>query len=160
MEKEELEYGYIDENGYLRSKFFRPTSEMVRNEDGSITVVEVSIEQQLARLAGDWKPVDRIDETKTESSDPDYAVFIRPYDAGDHIAYNYLSKFDRKGVMRRIQALKDKLSSTDYKIMKCYEATMLKEALPYDVSELHIQRQAWRDDINELEGKLAACTDL
>lgn len=157
---EEFEYGYIDNNGYLRSRFFAPISEMVKNEDGTASMVEVSVEEQLARLSGTWKPVDHLDEARMESEDPDFVIVLVPYDAGDHIAYNYLSKFDRKGVMKRIQVLKDKLSSTDYKIMKCYEATMLKEALPYDVSELHIQRQAWRDDINELEGKLAAHNDL
>lgn len=157
---EEIEYGYIDDYGCLRSRFLLPISETVRNEDGTTDIVEVSVEQQLARLSGTWKPVDHVDEARMVSEDPDFVIVLSPYDAGDRIAYNYLSKFDRKGVMRRIQALKDKLSSTDYKIMKCYEATMLKEALPYDVSELHIQRQTWRDDINELEGKLAAHTDL
>ena len=110
---EEIEYGYIDDYGCLRSRFLLPISETVRNEDGTTDIVEVSVEQQLARLSGTWKPVDHVDEARMVSEDPDFVIVLSPYDAGDRIAYNYLSKFDRKGVMRRIQALKDKLSSTD-----------------------------------------------
>ena len=51
----------------------------------------------------------------------------------------------------QISKLKAQLESTDYKIIKCSEAQLMGEELPYDISELHAERQALRDRINELE---------
>ena len=51
-----------------------------------------------------------------------------------------------------IAQLKAELAASDYKIIKCSEAQLIGEALPYDVQELHTERQAIRDRINELEG--------
>lgn len=51
----------------------------------------------------------------------------------------------------RIDELKQQLSDTDYKIIKCSEYQMSQLELPYDIAELHAQRQALRDEINELE---------
>lgn len=53
---------------------------------------------------------------------------------------------------REIWRLKDELSATDYKIIKCSEYNLAGSALPYDIAELHATRQALRDRINELEG--------
>ena len=50
-----------------------------------------------------------------------------------------------------IARLKAELASTDYQIIKCSECQMLGQPMPYDVAELHAQRQAIRDEINELE---------
>lgn len=55
---------------------------------------------------------------------------------------------------KEIGQLKAELSATDYKIIKCSEASLLGEELPYNVSELHATRQALRDRINQLESKL------
>lgn len=52
---------------------------------------------------------------------------------------------------QRIAELKAELNSTDYKIIKCSECSLAGEELPYDIAELHVQRQALRDEINELE---------
>lgn len=51
----------------------------------------------------------------------------------------------------RISQLKEQLASTDYKIIKCSECSLVGIDLPYDIAELHAQRQALRDEINELE---------
>lgn len=51
-----------------------------------------------------------------------------------------------------IEQLKAQLASTDYKVVKCSEAQMTGEELPYDIVALHAERQALRDRINELEG--------
>lgn len=51
----------------------------------------------------------------------------------------------------RINDLKAQLDSTDYKIIKCSECSLAGVDLPYDIAELHAQRQAIRDEINELE---------
>jgi hypothetical protein len=54
---------------------------------------------------------------------------------------------------RRIAELKLQLSDTDYKIIKCSEYQLAGLELPYDVVALHAQRQAIRNEINELEGE-------
>lgn len=51
----------------------------------------------------------------------------------------------------RIAELKSELNSTDYKIIKCSECSLAGVELPYDIAELHAERQALRDEINELE---------
>lgn len=51
-----------------------------------------------------------------------------------------------------IEQLKAQLASTDYKVIKCSEAQMTGEELPYDIVALHAERQALRNQINELEG--------
>ena len=51
----------------------------------------------------------------------------------------------------KIRRLKAKLSTTDYKVIKCSECQLLGKEMPYDVAELHAERQAIRDEINELE---------
>lgn len=54
---------------------------------------------------------------------------------------------------QRIAELKTELNSTDYKIIKCSEYQLAGIDLPYDVAELHTQRQTLRDEINELENE-------
>lgn len=51
----------------------------------------------------------------------------------------------------RIAELKAQLDSTDRRITKCSEYQMVGIELPYDIVELHAQRQALRDEINLLE---------
>ena len=54
-------------------------------------------------------------------------------------------------VEEQIAALKTELAATDYKIIKCSEAQLVGENLPYDITALHAERQLLRDRINELE---------
>jgi hypothetical protein len=51
----------------------------------------------------------------------------------------------------RLPELLALLSGTDYKIIKCYEAALVGEALPYDAQELRRTRQEWRDEINRIQ---------
>ena len=51
----------------------------------------------------------------------------------------------------KIAKLKKQLSATDYKVIKCSECQLLGEEMPYDIAALHAERQAIRDEINELE---------
>lgn len=53
-----------------------------------------------------------------------------------------------------IEAIKRQLSSSDYKIIKCYEASLQGLPSPYDVAALTVERQSLRDKINILESKL------
>ena len=52
----------------------------------------------------------------------------------------------------KIDHLKQQLTDTDYKIIKCYEYQLAGLQLPYDIQVLHAERQALRDQINALEG--------
>lgn len=56
-----------------------------------------------------------------------------------------------KTTEQQIAELKAQLSATDYKVIKCSECQMLGMEMPYDVAELHAQRQVLRDGINILE---------
>ena len=72
-------------------------------------------------------------------------------------AYNGEYTIEDDGVEKsrdeQIAQLKEQLSATDYKVIKCAECQLLGEAMPYDVAELHAQRQAIRDEINILEAE-------
>ena len=53
-----------------------------------------------------------------------------------------------------IESLKSELQSSDYKVIKCAEAMAIGAELPYNMTELHKERQALRDKINELESEV------
>jgi hypothetical protein len=57
--------------------------------------------------------------------------------------------------INRIAELKNLLKGTDYKIIKCYEAFMRQQTLPYNLEELSAQRDSWREEINQLEQELS-----
>lgn len=46
------------------------------------------------------------------------------------------------------------LKGSDYKVVKCAEAQLSGVPLPYDQQELHAQRAAWRNRINEIDAEL------
>ena len=66
----------------------------------------------------------------------------------------------RRGeIEARIRELVSKLGAPnsacgDWKIIKCYEASLAGHELPYDITELMAARQAVRDEINELQAEL------
>lgn len=43
------------------------------------------------------------------------------------------------------------LQNSDYKIIKCMEAFLCQEELPYNIKELHEQRNNYRNKINQYE---------
>lgn len=53
----------------------------------------------------------------------------------------------------KIKELQSELNESDYKIIKCNEYKLAGLELPYDIEELHKQRQALRDEINKLQGE-------
>lgn len=54
-------------------------------------------------------------------------------------------------VEQQIAELKAQLAATDYMVIKCSEAQMAGEELPYDIAKVHAERQALRNQINALE---------
>mgnify|MGYP000881829853 CR=1 FL=1 len=101
----------------------------------------------------DYLPVDDIDHTRTVTDDG-YIIELQPYVNGGRISYNYIRKVDKQAIRAEIRKLKDSLAESDYKVTKCYEASLTVEKPPYDISALHIERQSKRDRINELELQL------
>ena len=62
---------------------------------------------------------------------------------------------DNNGLLlSEIERLKSELQASDYKVIKCAEAICLNAELPYNMTELHKERQALRDKINELESEV------
>lgn len=126
--------------------------------DGYLQSTEVE-EANIERfIAAGWKPVEAIDHAKL-SCEEGYIVRVVPYDDGDKIAYRYEAVFDVQKIRRDIDAHKEALTASDYKIIKCYEASLLGEPLPYDIESLHNERQGYRDKINELETTIVTFND-
>jgi len=147
------EYGFM-EGSYLRSRILEPYTEIRVNEHGDQYTATISVAEQARGLSKEWKPVDPIDEAQMVSDDENYIIVPHPYDAGDHIAYRYERKRDLQRVRAEIAGLKDNLAGSDYKVAKCYEASLTGGEMPYDVNALIQERQAARDRINELEALL------
>lgn len=61
-------------------------------------------------------------------------------------------------LIAQINDLKEQITASDYKIIKTYEYTLLGEQTEYDIEEVHAERQALRDQINDLETRLADLT--
>ena len=53
----------------------------------------------------------------------------------------------------KIEELKTELAMSDYKIIKASEYQLLGLELPYDLNELHRERQSIRDMINDMESR-------
>ena len=53
-----------------------------------------------------------------------------------------------------IESLKSELQESDYKVIKCAESMAVGADMPYNMTELHKERQALRDKINELESEV------
>lgn len=134
-----MRYGYINEGGYLRE----------------VSVDGMKQERLQEYVNAGWKPVDELDNERLKSEDG-YIVVVKPYDAGDRISFEYEVKVDIKARRDEISVLKAKLSGSDYKIIKCYESSLLGDDAPYNLAELHQERQSIRDRINVLEESINA----
>lgn len=67
---------------------------------------------------------------------------------------------DREQIEQEIRNLTCQLQSSvsdigDWKIIKCCEAYLIGDDLPYNLEELAAQRQAVRDEINRLQKEYA-----
>ena len=79
-------------------------------------------------------------------------VMMKAEDA--QIADNEQVVDDNGLLLSEIERLKSELQESDYKVIKCAEAICLNVELPYNMTELHNERQALRDKINELESEV------
>lgn len=147
------------EGKYLRSRLIVPIQRMWIDGDGNQHEEIVSVEQQIAELSEAWKPVDEISPEALVSNDENYIIVPVPYDHGERIAYRYEKRYDYQRIKQQVADLKQALSDSDYKVMKCYEASMLGQPLPYDIDAVHSERQTMRNKINELEPLLPQNTE-
>ena len=146
-----VRYGYID-NGYLVAQEIKEYTEQYRDEENVIMDRTVTVEEQIdSYVQNGYKPVDPIDEDKLDNCDENYVYHLKPYDAGDHIAYEYVKLFDVQKFKAEINSLKKGLSDNDYKVIKCVGAKLLDLPLPYDIQAIHAENQIMRDRINEIE---------
>ena len=60
----------------------------------------------------------------------------------------------REELLSEKLALENDLRQGDYKVIKCAEAKAADAELPYDAEQLHADRQAMRDRLNEIEEEL------
>ena len=160
-----IEYGYINENGSLVSKFLEEYSEKFKNEEtgeiytDTLETLQLEFEDKAEGVALYIKELNA--EVAAIKCPEYYSVRIVPYDAGDKISYKYEQRFNAKLVRNKIDELKASLTSNDsvigdYRITKCYEASLIGLDMPYDIENLHQQRQSVRDEINKLEALIAS----
>lgn len=154
-------YGII-EDGVLRTQEIVQRTERIQVvKDDKPTIQEriITVDEQIKELTkAGWKPVDMIDESKLECA-PGYAIRIVAVEYDDHIGYTYEKIQNLAYYKNQIKALKEELDNTDYKVIKCYEAFLVGEAMPYNAQDLHTSRQSIRDKINSLEVALKRLTE-
>ena len=66
----------------------------------------------------------------------------------------YMERDRQSELILDIESLKSELQESDYKVIKCAEAMAVGAEMPYNMTELHKERQALRDKINELESEV------
>ena len=86
-----------------------------------------------------------LNPTKEQLADAGWTEVVPPTPTAEEIAQQQREA--------RIWELKDQLAQGDYKIIKCAEAQLTGEAMPYDVAELVAERNELRREINELEAQ-------
>ena len=75
------------------------------------------------------------------------------------IAVNEQVIDDNGLLLSDIERLKSELQESDYKVIKCAEAMAVVAEIPYNMTALHKERQAFRDKINELESEVGDVTE-
>jgi hypothetical protein len=63
--------------------------------------------------------------------------------------YEQIRKLKVKALKK--ESLEKALAESDYKIIKCYEYSLVGLELPYDIQELHEVREKIREEIRSLE---------
>ena len=127
-----MELAKIDNEGMIDVRFCSPNN---------------GVKMENLRNAGFLDYVSSIQPTV---QDGEVAVDSYKEENGKLVQY-WEVKVDSVYIQKKIDNLKEVLSSSDYKVIKCQEASLIGEQMPYDVDELHKERQSIRDEINRLE---------
>lgn len=93
------------------------------------------------------KEITHLDGTKS-------IISVITENASDEEMHNagYVTKEEH--INNEIKNLKKLLADSDYKVIKCYEASVKGEELPYDLSAVIAERDGCRAEINSLEEEL------
>lgn len=102
------------------------------------------------------------DNNKYYKLSNDGSVYVEPEPVPEPQPYvptsEELAEQERLEQIRQLQSnidcLKNQLNSSDYKIIKAYEYSMVDKESEYDMEELHEERQGIRNQINILENEL------
>ena len=132
---------YLDDEKYLKSHSF------THRKPGSILVDSLPDESDPEKLSCyKWNGKKLVfDSTKWAKIQAE-----RIKAEAERVANELIAK-----IQVEISEFKANLESSDYKIIKCFEYSLLNLELPYDLDALHSERQAMRDKINELQLKLS-----
>lgn len=87
-------------------------------------------------------------ETEQQKAVDEYSI------TDGKVVQTWKMQLNDKYIQKQIDKAKQDLASTDYKVTKCYEASLVGDPLPYDMQQLHTSRQALRDQINSLENTM------
>lgn len=85
----------------------------------------------------------------------DGSVYTEPEPPIDPVPIEPHVPTESEIAQQNILQLKAELEETDYMIIKCSEYQLSGLDMPYDIARLHAERQALRDQINELELSLS-----
>lgn len=119
-----------------------PERILVAHHDAIEAVEEVSHYEVIAEYEGGGKDVQRVIDIPG----------IAARDAWDEYedVYRYVPYTAAERAKMRIEVLKAQLAETDYAVIKIAEGA----ATAADYADLIAQRQAWRAEINDLEGRI------
>lgn len=125
------------------------------------------IDGQLVTTCAPDEEVDLIDQIKADgfklydedAGQPEVGPFqsLQPVYLQEEdriVLYWEIVNDDPEKVQEEIDRLEELISDTDYQVIKSYEYTLAGMKIPYDVTALHNERQALRDQINELKALL------
>lgn len=131
----------------LKKEFFDKFKEEI--PDASEDQLNELVKKQLDKLFEDGYK-EFIFSEKPEVGEGEKAVLS--FDERDDKIYQvWTIEADVDYYQEQIDEYKSRLAASDYKIIKCQEAQLTGKELPYDIEKLSIERQALRDEINDLE---------
>ena len=123
------------------------------------------MKQRYAKLDETGRVQFAVFDSETDAKNAGYLPYEeteKPTTPDNIIPHNYTRAYEEKDGKivlvwkaypnyEAIEKLKKQLAETDYKVIKCNEASLIGEELPYDMKEVHKERQEIRDEINRLE---------
>ena len=148
---------------------------LIQNSVDDDTINSILVKQEKSRTVSDLqkiikrKEIDDWYEDKKKEYDDYKDLIVKSYkgnqspytylnpvftDSGNNIVQTYEEVLSRQLLREAISKFKSNLSSTDYMIIKTYEAKINNEDAPYSsdrMDEVMEERKNYREKINELE---------
>lgn len=124
-------YVLIKEDGMYIAQKVGEHRYILKNEDGSVTTMPFKGNENYVL--------------------DDDSELVESWNGKTYLAGEEPSEEGFDWALTRINELELKLKSEDYKIIKCAEAKLLDEEMPYDAESLIKERNKYRDEINALQ---------